>query len=1039
LEVAREFRRNPTPQEQQVWEWVRDRKLEGLKFRRQQIIRGFVADFYCAEHRLAVELDGTIHDSPEAQEYDSMRDEVFRSVNVRVLRIPNEECTKDNLRTTVLSALSASPLSIHGEGGRGGEVVWRPAAGTFDGWPKAAKDITVMDPCMGSGHFLVFALPILVAFRMEEEGLSKGEAVCAVLRDNLHGLEIDQRCSQIAAFNLALTAWKMAGYRALPRLSLACSGLSTGVSKSEWIRLAERAAASSPVPPRRLDLLTTEQNIFSTKIIKGLERLHDLFEQAPVLGSLIDPRRGSADILGGASYKELQPVLGGLLATSRGTDELEELAVAAQGMARAAELLSQTFTLVTTNVPYLGRALQCEALQDFSASSSDAAKMDLCVTFLLRILHLLEPAGSYAAVLPQNWWFLNGYQAFRTQLLASTILHMAVALGEEAWRTFGNRGPRTVLQVGTRTEPRPSSKFWALDVSSGYSGAVIEYDQKPPMLSGLGTSPEAIRQDHLVRDPAAKIVLKLLPATPSLRRHVIAAEGLSTGDNPRYVRFFWELLRNDEWEPYAGSSGNGDLYGGRESVVHWLGGRGSLASSSQARVQGLNVWGKQGVLVGRIRGISVSIYNGTPFDKACVAICPNSPELGIGTLLAFIASREFEAYLRTIDQKVAAATSAVTAVPFELKRWAEVAAEQHPDGIPPPFSADPSQWAFSGCTSDAAQPLQVAVARLAGYRWPRQDTEGFGGCPAVAPDGLDKHADADGIVCLTSLHGEASAADRLRALLADAYGSEWSAAKLNELLHAVGFVGKTLDEWLADGFFEQHCTLFHQRPFVWHIWDGLRGGFSALVNYHKLSSPLSSPPLAIHGEGGRGGEVVLSPSPFMERGPGGEVVLEKLIYTYLGDWIDRQRADQARGVEGADARVAASEHLKKELEKILEGEPPYDLFVRWKPLHEQAIGWEPDVNDGVRLNIRPFMTAKPSNARARNACILRVTPRIWWDKDRGKELTRAREDFPWFWSWDGETQDFMGDKAFDGNRWNDLHYSRAAKAAARELKKGGAS
>jgi len=56
---------------------------------------------------------------------------------------------------------------------------------------------------MGSGHFLVVALPILVGFRMEEEGLSRDEATFAVLRDNLFGLEIDSRCTQIAAFNLA--------------------------------------------------------------------------------------------------------------------------------------------------------------------------------------------------------------------------------------------------------------------------------------------------------------------------------------------------------------------------------------------------------------------------------------------------------------------------------------------------------------------------------------------------------------------------------------------------------------------------------------------------------------------------------------------------------------------------------------------------------------------------------------------------------------------------------------------------------------------
>lgn len=110
-----------------------------------------------------------------------------------------------------------------------------PAAGTYSGWPAQAKDIRVLDPCMGSGHFLVTELPILVAMRMEEEGLSKADACDAVLRDNLFGLEIDARCTQIAAFNLAMAAWKLTGYRHLPSLNLACSGLGINASKDEWL------------------------------------------------------------------------------------------------------------------------------------------------------------------------------------------------------------------------------------------------------------------------------------------------------------------------------------------------------------------------------------------------------------------------------------------------------------------------------------------------------------------------------------------------------------------------------------------------------------------------------------------------------------------------------------------------------------------------------------------------------------------------------------------------------------------------------------
>ena len=202
-------------------------------------------------------------------------------------------------------------------------------------------------------------------------------------------------------------------------------------------------------------------------------------------------------------------------------------------------------------------------------------------------------------------------------------------------------------------------------------------------------------------------------------------------------------------------------------------------------------------------------------------------------------------------------------------------------------------------------------------------------------------ADADGIVCLPAVAGEPPAADRVQQLLAAAFGESWSPAKVKELLEQAGSKKKNLADWLRDEFFKQHCALFGNRPFVWHIWDGQRDGFSALVNYHRLDRK----------------------------------TLEKLTYTYLGqDWVERQRAEVRDGVAGAEARLAAALGLQKRLEAILEGEAPLDIYVRWKEIHEQPIGWEPDLNDGVRLNIRPFVEAG----------VLRSPFNIHWRKDRGK-------------------------------------------------------
>jgi hypothetical protein len=366
-------------------------------------------------------------------------------------------------------------------------------------------------------------------------------------------------------------------------------------------------------------------------------------------------------------------------------------------------------------------------------------------------------------------------------------------------------------------------------------------------------------------------------------------------------------------------------------------------------------------------------YLGEIFGKSAATIVPHDLD-HLPAIWCFCSSPEYSQAVRRIDKKLNVTNATLAKVPFDLAHWQKVAAEKYPNGLPKPFSDDPTQWLFKGDVVTSTDPLQVAVARLLGYRWLEQ--------PA-GPDAVDKLADDDGIVCLPGVRGEAPAAECLRDLLATAYGEKWSGAVLTRLLTDAGCkAGATLHAWLAGSFFDQHCKRFYQRPFIWHVWDGRKDGFSALVNYHKLNHK----------------------------------ALENLTYSYLGDWIAAQTADARAGKTGADLRLAAAQELQEKLKLILAGELPYDIFVRWKPLHEQPIGWNPDLNDGVRVNIRPFVEAG----------VLRKNPNIKWTKDRGKEPERDKDDYPWFWS--GST--------FTGDRVNDIHLTNAVKTAARARKKG---
>jgi len=94
-EYARELRNRTTEAEQKLWSLLRNRQLKGKKFRRQHAIANYVADFYCNESNLVIELDGNFHTKAETKEYDKSRTNLLNELGITVLRFWNEEVIKD--------------------------------------------------------------------------------------------------------------------------------------------------------------------------------------------------------------------------------------------------------------------------------------------------------------------------------------------------------------------------------------------------------------------------------------------------------------------------------------------------------------------------------------------------------------------------------------------------------------------------------------------------------------------------------------------------------------------------------------------------------------------------------------------------------------------------------------------------------------------------------------------------------------------------------------------------------------------------------
>ena len=825
---------------------------------------------------------------------------------------------------------------------------WRPAAGTFPGWPKEAKTITMLDPCCGSGHFLTEALAILVALRQAEEHFSSLDAVAAVLRDNLHGLEIDGRCVQIAAFAVALTAWRIGGWQVLPLPHIAWVGAPPPLPKREFVALG----GGNP------------------ELEFALSALHESFSEAPLLGTLLQLSGG--DLFEAEKLKRVEDLLDKLLEKARVAEpETAEGAVGARGMVDAASLLHSRHTLQITNVPFLGRGKQDPKLIRHIEQRFPKAKADLATAMISRMTDLAAIGGSICFVSPQNWSFLTGYSKFRYDLLSHFEFSAVAALGKNAFETISGEVVNVSLSVLTRAKPTKNSLFSGIDANSKKNAKEKSVELAVGDVNILEQRLQKANPDH-------RITVRGALTGPLLSKYASAFQGISPADFPRYGRCFWEGYKSSEFAYWQSTVSETRPFGGREFIL-WQGHDLEQAvHAGQAYIRGAEAWGKRGVAVRQMGSLPATIYDGEAFDTNVAVIVPLSDE-DILPIWAFCSSPEFEPLVRQVDQKVNVTNATLVKVPFDIKRWSSVAAEQYPEGLPEPYSKESTQWVFHGHPADAVQgeALHIGLARVCGYRWPAEtdldmrlseEAKVWIAKVAELPTG-----DNDGLLGVPAIAGERPLADRLRTYLASAFGTDWSdalerrlVAEADETLDKKPARDGSLEAWVRDRAFRQHCALFGQRPFLWHISDGLKDGFSVFVHYHRFD----------------------------------QANLRKLTYTLLGDWLARAKA------ENNALRYEKGRELQQELEKILEGENPYDIFVRWRSLAQQPLGWDPNLDDGVRQNIRPFVMA---------GVLTHNLSKILKDKDRGKDAPSA----PWY-------------DRFNGERRNDHHTTLAEKRDARE-------
>ena len=416
------------------------------------------------------------------------------------------------------------------------------------------EDLTVMDPCSGSGHILVYAFDVLMDIYLSQ-GYTEREAAQSILAHNLYGLDIDDRAYQLTYFALMMKA------RQYDR-RIFTQGIRPQVYAVEESNGMEKWEGEIP-QNQALDLSETYRDT--------ADYLIDTFRDAKEYGSLItvEPR----DYAGlAAEIERLQ---------QEGTDDLLLAGwLYTDGnrlikLAKQAQVMSYRFWVSATNPPYMASGNMSPLLSAFAKKNYPVSKADLFAMFMERCGAFTREKGFQAMITQHSWMFLSSFEALRMKVQQETLVDMA-HLGPRAFEEIGGE----VVQV--------TSFVLAHCQIPGYLGTYCRL-LEPTTQDGKeqifleGKNRYTAKQENFAKipgEPVAYWVSKNIFRSfdgKKLENYGISRAGLSTGDNEKFFRLWYEvainnteyLSTNRRFVPCNKGGNYRKWYGNLEFVLDW--------------------------------------------------------------------------------------------------------------------------------------------------------------------------------------------------------------------------------------------------------------------------------------------------------------------------------------------------------------------------------------------------------------------------------------------------------------------------------------
>ena len=414
------------------------------------------------------------------------------------------------------------------------------------------EEIKVIDPCMGSGHILVYAFDVLMQI-YTSAGWDQREAAQSILKNNLFGLDIDDRAAQLAYFAVMIKA-RQYDRRLLTR----------GIQPNIYA-----IRESNGIPAMAIEYFHKNDPKLKADIESIITELHDAKEYGSILN--ITP----VDFAGlYARFDEIREDINMMQKPA-----LEELLPLVQ----CAEVLAQKYDVVVTNPPYMGSSGMNPLLTNYVKTNYPDSKSDLFACFIERCGQMAKKNGYQAMITQHAWMFLSSFEKLRTRLLAVDIVNMA-HLGARAFEEIGGEVVQTTSFV--------IRKSHITDYKGEYCRLIEPTTQqgKEDMFLAGENRYEA-DQSNFSKIPGSPVAywvsenFTALFAGKTIRDIAFAGIGMRTGDNDRFLRFWHEIERNKmycscanaeealrvhaKWIPYNKGGEFRRWYGNNEYIVNW--------------------------------------------------------------------------------------------------------------------------------------------------------------------------------------------------------------------------------------------------------------------------------------------------------------------------------------------------------------------------------------------------------------------------------------------------------------------------------------